>query len=469
MKKIQKALVYALIVTVVINGFGFIINAIIYDLDKATVDILYIGPISFALFFVPCLFSAIYYQDSVFKNLKTIIKGILKPGLFSFTIIYVLGFVFTVIKEGSNWSHLTIALPFSVFAFLISVFSVLILFLLSKSNKLKKTSKAIQIRPSITIVLVHFLWITLAYFMLFHFGNFSLAKFHVLFNTFISGLLVVLFVYFSFRYIYKNMKSKYWIIAIYFIAVFIIPFVLSLVNLYITFDNILIKITRLLLFISTPYFFFLTLATHTYFIYLINKQEKLNLKQIGLEASLKYQQLKSQISPHFLFNNISVLTGLIEENQEKAVKFSEDLSKIYRYFLDQETQDLVTLKEEISFANKYIALLKVRFENALIFNNNVKHADALYILPMALQQVFENVVKHNELSIDNPIVVTLSINDDFLVVSNTLHPKLSVKTSKPTGLENIKNRYAYFTDEKIIINKNSNLFTIKLPLLKPEV
>ena len=117
---------------------------------------------------------------------------------------------------------------------------------------------------------------------------------------------------------------------------------------------------------------------------LFRSQEKLNLKQIGLEASLKYQQLKSQISPHFLFNNISVLTGLIEENQEKAVKFSEDLSKVYRYFLDQEKQNLVTLKDEMSFANKYIDLLKVRFESALIFNNNVNETETLYILPMAL-------------------------------------------------------------------------------------
>lgn len=123
----------------------------------------------------------------------------------------------------------------------------------------------------------------------------------------------------------------------------------------------------------------------------------------------------------------------------------------------------------MSFANKYIDLLKVRFESALIFNNNVNETETLYILPMALQQVFENVIKHNELSIENPIIITFKNEDDYLIVSNTLHPKLSVETSNPTGIENIKNRYEYFTDEKVVIIKDDNLFTIKLPLLKPEV
>lgn len=111
----------------------------------------------------------------------------------------------------------------------------------------------------------------------------------------------------------------------------------------------------------------------------------------------------------------------------------------------------------------------MRFESALIFNNNVNETETLYILPMALQQVFENVIKHNELSIENPIIITFKNEDDYLIVSNTLHPKLSIETSNPTGIENIKNRYEYFTDEKVVIIKDDNLFTIKLPLLKPEV
>lgn len=465
MKKNKKAFVYALIVTLIVNGFSSIINAIIYNLDKAIVDILYIGPISFPLFFFPCFFSELYYQENIFNNWKRSFKVILKPLLFSFFTMLVLVFVVMNLKKGFKISYLTnTVLPNAVFAIIISLFSTLVLFLLSKPNKERKILK---IKPSITRALTHFCWVTLVYFTLLNFGNSTLTKFHVLFNTFITGLLVVLFVYFSLQHVINKAKSKYWIIAIYMIAIFVIPSVLSFINSPITFEVLIINI-KIFLSVSTPYFLFLVLVIHTYFIYLINKKEKQNLKQIGVEASLKYQQLKSQISPHFLFNNISVLTGLIEEDQDKAVKFSEDLAKVYRYFLDQETQDLVTLKNELSFANKYIALLKVRFENALQFKNNVEDIEGFYVLPMALQQVFENIVKHNELSIEKPITITMVIKDDFLIVSNNLNPKFSTETTNPTGLENIKNRYAYFTDKKVVIEKDNTLFTIKLPLLKPE-
>lgn len=469
MKKIKKAIIYGLVVTAVINGFGSLINVLIYNLDKAITDILYIGPVSFPLFFFPCFFSALNYRDDLFKTVNIAIKVILKPAIFSFIIMYLLAFLHMILKKGFNLSYLKeTALPFGVFAFLISLFSMLIVFLLNKPNKVRKKLNTRQIRPSLTLVLMHFLWVTLAYFMFLNpFGNSSFVKPPVLFSVFINGLSVALFVYFSFRYVYDNMKSKYWIISIYIIAVFIIPFMLLAVNSNITYGILVMKI-KIFLSVLTPYFLFLTLVIHSYFIYLINKQEKQSLKQIGVEASLKYQQLKAQLSPHFLFNNISVLTGLIEENPEKAVAFSEDLARVYRYFLDKETHDLVLLTEELAFSHRYLELLKVRFENALVLNNEVKETKDLYIIPMALQQVLENVVKHNALTTENPITISLSIHNNFLIVSNTLQPKLTRVSTNQTGLENLQDRYSYFTDEKVDVIKNQNLFIIKLPLLNPE-
>lgn len=468
MKTVKKAVIYALIVTVVINGFSSLINILIYNLEKAIIDLLYIGPISFPLFFFPCFFSAIYYKKDLFKNLRTTIKRASKPALFSFVIIFVLVFFYMIVKKGFNVSYLSnTALPNGVFAVLISLFSMLVVFLLRKPNKARKAVSKIDVRPSITIAFIHFLWVSLAYFILLTFGMSSFAKFHVLFNFFITGLLVVLFVYFSFQYVFAKAKSNYWIIIIYAIGVFVIPFILSVLNSNISIEIFLIKI-KVFLIVSTPYFLFLTLVIHTYFIYLINKQEKLNLMQKGVEASLKYQQLKAQLSPHFLFNNISVLTGLIEENQEKAVTFSQDLSKVYRYFLDHETQDLVLLKEELTFANKYLELLKVRFENALLFNNEITETKNVYILPMVLQQVFENIIKHNEISEEKRVIITMAIEAQFLVISNTLNPKMSTTTTTATGIENITNRYVFFTEDKVVVIKTESLYTIKLPLIKAE-
>ena len=464
MEKLKKAFVYGLIVTVVINGFGFFVNVNLNGYDEALKDILYIGPISFSIFFVPCFFSSLYY-----KNWKTSLKPIIKPALISFAIIYVFVFCYMNIQKGFKLSFLyRTSLPNAVFTMIISIFSSLILFLTKNSWK----GKSKHLKLKLLNVFIFWIIITLLYLLL-----------HILFGHGVSkanyrililpgfGLLVALLSYTTINLNLKINKPNFLFSSLYLFNCFavLIIFMLSVVEIDKYSSERLVNLFFQGVIIFSPYFLIITLAIHVYYIQLKNKQEKVNLKQIGVEASLKYQQLKSQISPHFLFNNISVLTGLIEENQEKAVKFSEDISKVYRYFLDQEKQNLVTLKDEMSFANKYIDLLKVRFESALIFNNNVNETETLYILPMALQQVFENVIKHNELSIENPIIITFKNEDDYLIVSNTLHPKLSVETSNPTGIENIKNRYEYFTDEKVVIFKDDNLFTIKLPLLKPEV
>lgn len=348
------------------------------------------------------------------------------------------------------------------------MFSSLIIYL--KNVNTSKRTKALNLKPSFSEVFLIFILVATAFnLLLYLMGNPSWTNLSTILRIFISGLLIALISFLSFSFVFREeKKSKSKIILIYIFTTLIMPVLMLLFGPNFSSDLFLMKF-KVIFSVISPYFLMLTLAIHTYFIYLINKQEKQNLKQIGVEASLKYQQLKSQISPHFLFNNISVLTGLIEEDQEKAIRFSEDLSKIYRYFLDQETQDLVTLKDELSFANKYIDLLKVRFENALVFNNKVYDTEAFYILPMALQQVFENVIKHNGLSEDNLMIVNITIENESLVISNSLLPKLAVKTAKPTGIGNIKNRYAYFTDEKVVVNKDNNQFTIKLPLLKPEV
>jgi LytS/YehU family sensor histidine kinase len=213
------------------------------------------------------------------------------------------------------------------------------------------------------------------------------------------------------------------------------------------------------------YFLFLTLFIHFYQFYESTRNEQENLKQIVLTASLKYQQLKAQLSPHFLFNNISVLTALIEEDQKKAIKFSEGLSSIYRYFLAQEKQDVVKLKEELAFADEYLNLLKVRYENALTYSSPGQVEDDQYILPLVLQQVFENVVKHNEISMEKPMDISISIHEHYLIISNQTNPKSTGQTDSQTGLMNITDRYLYFTDKKVILDINSQRYTIKLPIL----
>src|SRR5690606_2626349 len=180
--------------------------------------------------------------------------------------------------------------------------------------------------------------------------------------------------------------------------------------------------------------------------------------------------LRSQLSPHFLFNNLSVLTGLIEEEPKKAIHFLENLSSVYRYFLTQEKQDLVKLEEELEFADKYMDLLQIRFEDSISYNSSILSnvPKNLFILPLSLQQVFENVVKHNEISTEKPMEINLYIEDDYLVISNSLIPKKQLEKSEKVGLKNISNRYGFFTDKKISAGSDDINYIIKLPLLKIE-
>ncbi|WP_052158293.1 sensor histidine kinase [Lacinutrix jangbogonensis] len=464
MRKLKKAFVYALIVTVVINGFGFLAAVNNSGLDSTITDFKRMSRMTIALFFVPTFLSILFYKKDVFKKGFKGIEHFIIPALISFVAVYVIIHFSMIPYAKTSYNGISrLALNnalFSIFLFLFITIIIYITKIKTKSKKIKKLNINSLIALIIIIIITIFILIGIP---LISNNPFTYAE-GQLKRELIYRLITSIITCLSFFYIYRDFFKSKKIIAImmvYFVNLILFPIAFMGFEFFKT--AFLFSLA-----LCMPFALILTVAIHTYFIYLINKQEKINLKQIGVEASLKYQQLKSQISPHFLFNNISVLTGLIEENQEKAVQFSEDLSKVYRYFLEQETQDLVTLKDEISFANKYLALLKVRFEDALLFNNDLEETGAFYILPMTLQQVFENVVKHNELSVENPIVIAMSIEKDFLVISNTLLPKLPTETKNPTGLENIKNRYTYFTDEKVIINKDDNLFTIKLPLLKPE-
>lgn len=255
----------------------------------------------------------------------------------------------------------------------------------------------------------------------------------------------------------------------YLLNIFVFPFLVLLITNH--FESVLsVRGMFLSAMMIGPYFLFLAMSLHFYRIFQLNKGERKYLEQIGVTASLKYQQLRSQLSPHFLFNNLSVLTGLIEEEPKKAIHFLENLSSVYRYFLTQEKQDLVKLEEELEFADKYMDLLQIRFEDSISYNSSILSnvPKNLFILPLSLQQVFENVVKHNEISTEKPMEINLSIEDDYLVISNSLIPKKQLEKSDKIGLKNISNRYGFFTDKEIRVGSDDKYYIIKLPVLKIE-
>ncbi|MBX2891530.1 MAG: tetratricopeptide repeat protein [Saprospiraceae bacterium] len=178
--------------------------------------------------------------------------------------------------------------------------------------------------------------------------------------------------------------------------------------------------------------------------------------------------LRTQVNPHFLFNSLSILSSLVHLDANLAEQFIEQLSRSYRYILDQKEQSLVTLRTELEFIRTYTFLLKIRFENKFELAIQVpeKMLDEKQIAPLTLQLLIENAVKHNRMSEKEPLVVTASIeNDNTLVVQNRLQPRSTAPVSTGVGLKNIQDRYALLTDRPVWAGEVGGAFVVKVPLL----
>jgi two-component system, LytTR family, sensor kinase len=210
-----------------------------------------------------------------------------------------------------------------------------------------------------------------------------------------------------------------------------------------------------------------SLVFHTIYFYKALTEKKVKEQQIVAKTeTAKYESLKSQIDPHFLFNSLNVLTSLIGENPKLAEKFTTKLSKVYRYVLEQKNKDLIELDEELHFAKTYMELLTMRFENAVTFEIPEKASDSEYkILPLSLQLLLENTIKHNVVSEENPLKVTIREENGYLVVSNNFNPKTILENGTKIGLKNIIDRYHLITLKKVVVEKNNENFIVKLPLL----
>ncbi|HMG92265.1 MAG TPA: histidine kinase [Chryseolinea sp.] len=197
---------------------------------------------------------------------------------------------------------------------------------------------------------------------------------------------------------------------------------------------------------------------------------EIQTEQLMKENALaQFEALKNQVSPHFLFNSLSILSSLVHVDANLSEKFIDQLSKAYRYILEQKDNDTVSLKTELDFLYSYAFLLKIRFENKFDLKISItdKEAEKYHIAPLTLQLLIENCIKHNRMSQKEPLIVTILIKDDYLVVINPIRPRSELEriASTKIGLANIKNRYQLLTKSPVQIGQNEELFTVKIPLL----
>lgn len=181
----------------------------------------------------------------------------------------------------------------------------------------------------------------------------------------------------------------------------------------------------------------------------------------------KIMGYKQQLNPHFIFNNLNILTALIEKDQASAKVFVEQFASSYRYLLQASEKELVPLRTELSFIESYIYLLKVRFQNSIHYTLNIPaNLLDLYIPPFSIQLLIENCVKHNITSQSKPLLIEVYSNDKTVIVKNNLQLKEQPEQGTHTGLKNIINRYHFFTDIEIKIEKTNDYFSVSLPLLE---
>ncbi len=212
--------------------------------------------------------------------------------------------------------------------------------------------------------------------------------------------------------------------------------------------------------------------THIYeTVFLVREAESEKLKKEQLErarAEAELEALKNQIDPHFIFNSLNALSHLIEKEPAKAKRFNDNLADVYRYILQNKARELVLLHEEILFLTDYFYLLKIRFEQAVQLQINVNPAlfDQYLIPPISLQILVENAIKHNEFSDALPLIITIEMQNDELIIHNQVRKKILRKTSSRIGLNNLGERYRLTTSKEISVSATASDFTVSLPVLK---
>ena len=181
----------------------------------------------------------------------------------------------------------------------------------------------------------------------------------------------------------------------------------------------------------------------------------------------QFESLKAQVNPHFLFNSLNVLSSLIYVDPKKASRFVRQLSKVYRYALEHKDRDTISIQEELPFIESYIFLLKTRFDQNLKVIIDIPDQKKNYqVAPMVVQLLVENAIKHNIVSKAKPLTVSIRESNGELTICNNLQLKSSTEVSSRTGLNNIRKRYEYLTNRKVVVESTDEEFIVRIPLIE---
>jgi LytS/YehU family sensor histidine kinase len=201
-----------------------------------------------------------------------------------------------------------------------------------------------------------------------------------------------------------------------------------------------------------------------------NKQRQTLLENEKLKAEnirTRYEVLKNQVDPHFLFNSLNTLNTLIKMDADKAQDYVQQLAYVFRYTL--QNKEIISLEEELKVTHAYCNLMKIRYGDSLHFDFNIDEKFLKYnIMPLSLQTLTENAIKHNVISAKQPFVVCFNTNGgDTITVSNPVQPKKEKEVGDGIGLANLAERYRLMQQRSIYIEQSSRYFRVQVPLIAP--
>lgn len=179
----------------------------------------------------------------------------------------------------------------------------------------------------------------------------------------------------------------------------------------------------------------------------------------------KYEMLRNQVNPHFLFNNLNVLSTLVHKDADLAEKFIAQMSKVYRYVLDNRMKEVVTVQEELNQLESYLYLMKIRFGDTFSFKIDIKDTE-LFIVPMTLQMIVENIFKHNEASKQNQLQIVIWQEHLTIHVHNNVSLKKISESPSGVGMQNIKDRYKFLSNTEVVIKSAHDSYEVQIPLLQ---
>ena len=458
MKSFLRFIVISLLPLFIISSFSLLHKGNFEDFENKKVIIYSI------FFFATLSFAYVYIFEILLKNIKKVIARLIITSGIVFFFFFIFGLFFPFFEFETR------KLLTSLFQGTLGICVFLLEYLIVNFYLSFGKRKQLLFTDSLQFYLKVIVGISFFESLLFYVMTIDIflqtPTIETFFNYFSRMLIIPLLInssaFISLKLLSKVQFLKYKSVLVIVISIFLGLMIVNLFNLlrfkYVFHANLLYLI---LCVFSTMLIY--TIVDYRDRFYVSNKDVKL-VKNNFYKKNAEYLQLKQQVNPHFLFNNLNTLISFIEINPKKAIEFGHHLSNTYRHYLKYQEEDFVLLSDEINFIKEYLEIYKAKFENGFSFKIDIETSDNQYILSLALQEIIDNIFKHNALDEQNPIEITIFILNDSLCISNSVTFKSSMTTTK-LGLENIKSRYQLLTDKMVRITESGTHFEVVIPIL----